>query len=236
MMPSINDYMNQGGPNIESFPGRIMRKGKGPVIYPSGALRNFASIDLTVVASSASLPFPYANTPSRVIDEDMTLVLSASADRSLLLGMQKYQQIKSVLFKVGYKHKQVDVINSAGVSSTRWVKNERFVDSQGFRYGIASIEKLNSSAVFRYDRYGQFRDMLEQRIDTRFFVTSENDIGVQDGPVKVLFVDNSNNRVDPDQTTSQNLSEFFTSSLPYFDGHSVDREGNPQRVEAIRIE
>ena len=78
--------------------------------------------------------------------------------------------------------------------------------------------------------------MLEQRIDTRFFVTSENDIGVQDGPVKVLFVDNSNNRVDPDQTTSQNLSEFFTSSLPYFDGHSVDREGNPQRVEAIRIE
>ena len=50
--------------------------------------------------------------------------------------------------------------------SKKWVGGG---NASGFRYGMINTEPMNSSAVFRHDRFGQFRDMLEQRLYTRFY-------------------------------------------------------------------
>jgi hypothetical protein len=93
---------------------------------------------------------------------------------------------------------------------------QNFIPSiRGFKYGIKNALPEFSSLVTRYDRYGQFRDMLEQRPDSRFS-TGET---TTDAPVTVKFVSrNTDSIVSPTVTTSSNKSEFATSSLPYFDG------------------
>jgi hypothetical protein len=98
---------------------------------------------------------------------------------------------------------------------------------EGWKYGILNALPYRSTAVFRRDRYGQFRDMLEQRKDSKFFGAIGNarpginsDIDILDSPVKCKFVDSSGTVVPPAQTNSSNLSNECTSSLPYFDGIS----------------
>jgi hypothetical protein len=45
---------------------------------------------------------------------------------------------------------------------------------RGWKYGLISANPHYTGCVFRRDRYGQLRDMLEQRPDTRFFTDLEN--------------------------------------------------------------
>jgi hypothetical protein len=105
--------------------------------------------------------------------------------------------------------------------------------AEGFRYGLINTEPMNSSAVFRHDRYGQFRDMLEQRDFTRYFKKinrrrsfqrrrrSNNFVSL--GPVTIRFKSTiTDRRIKAVKTYSQNLSPTSTSSLPYFD---ADRDG-----------
>jgi len=90
----------------------------------------------------------------------------------------------------------------------------------------------NPIANFRYDRFGQFRDMLEQRIDTKGIETTlvSKNFSIPDfvktfgtsplaSPVIVSFVSQSSTiNADPQSTRSGNLSFECTSSLPYYDG------------------
>ncbi len=92
---------------------------------------------------------------------------------------------------------------------------------RGFKYGLFHGVPQQPRAYFRWDRYGQFRDMLEPRIDTRTMVPGpESGLGA---PIRVRFVDSNNKRVKPSSTESSNLSQRATSSLPYFDGISRNR-------------
>jgi len=115
----------------------------------------------------------------------------------------------------------------------------------GWKYGIYNGLPSYSTMVFRRDRYGNFRDMLEQRLDTKYFLLGEIDDTIGSSPVKVLFVkqpettssidsiynvQNLNNSdwplflsASPASTDSSNLSFEATSSLPYFDGLSKNR-------------
>ena len=95
---------------------------------------------------------------------------------------------------------------------------------QGYRYGILDINKIHSTMVFRGDRYGQFRDILEQRVHAKYYTKKET----QESPVTISFVRaGTNTIVSPLNTTCQNLSFEATSSLPYFDGRAVDRPDDP---------
>jgi hypothetical protein len=126
---------------------------------------------------------------------------------------------------------------------------------RGWKYGLYSGLPMHSKAVFRRNRYGQLRDMLEQRQYTKFimvnhspvdddaitrdFFSKDNETTLtkvksvgQLGPAvaEVNFVRQQykkdergigyiyNEKVDPAQTISQNLSVEVTSSLPFFDG------------------
>ena len=92
---------------------------------------------------------------------------------------------------------------------------------RGWKYGLYNGLPDYSAVYYRQGRYGQYRDMLEQRLYTRFFyddkntVVSKNDFN--DGAITVKFFDKNHTRTFPENTLSQNLSEHATSSLPYFD-------------------
>jgi len=127
---------------------------------------------------------------------------------------------------------------------------------RGWKYGLYSGLPMHSKGVFRRDKYGNFRDMLEQRPYTKYvFDVSENDpfinpgrpnsgigkgdsgentrfLGSGPGPVEISFVKARlevdprgvgkirYDKVDPQETSSQNLSTYSTSSQPYFDGET----------------
>ena len=92
---------------------------------------------------------------------------------------------------------------------------------RGFKYGLWHGVPQQPRAYYRHNRFGQFRDMLEPRIDTRTMVPGpESGLGA---PIRVRFVDSNNKRVKPSSTESSNLSQRATSSLPYFDGISRNR-------------
>ena len=119
---------------------------------------------------------------------------------------------------------------------------------RGWKYGLSSGLPRYTSAVFRRNRFGQFRDMLEQRevtvsqedydfspsvfygsierspIPRPKFSPSPTQQPTNDFVVRVEFRKKviQNGKIvhfstDPKNTWSSNLSQFFTSSLPYFD-------------------
>jgi hypothetical protein len=100
---------------------------------------------------------------------------------------------------------------------------------RGYRYGLAGIYPIGRSACFRHDRYGQFRDMLETSGDSVLYeeaeTSGETSRGLGVSPIKIRFVQRqTQERVsNPEETDSQNLSFFAASSLPYFDGLSLER-------------
>jgi hypothetical protein len=79
---------------------------------------------------------------------------------------------------------------------------------RGFKYGIKNSSPEYTNIVMRYDRYGQFRDMLEQRKESAYFDNQKKSINYPIKNILVGFV------------SSSNKSVFSTSSLPYFDGES----------------
>ena len=85
---------------------------------------------------------------------------------------------------------------------------------------------------YRRSSHGQFRDLLDQEPETyiegvkvpRFEEGSEEIVpGLP--AVKVRFFSrNGTPDIDPLDTNSQNLSQFATSSFPYIDGVSKQRD------------
>jgi hypothetical protein len=96
--------------------------------------------------------------------------------------------------------------------------NSITADLRGWRYGMLSAFPAYTMSIFRRSRYGQLRDMLEQRLDGKFY-----DQGVKEGPVQVKFYDAKGKFTDPLRTLSSNLSLEATSSVPYVDEVSRNR-------------
>lgn len=99
---------------------------------------------------------------------------------------------------------------------------------RGWKYGVISGIALHSDAYFRRDRFGQFRDMLEQRLYTKYYRIADPTLpayrtGITPAAVQVKFVDSSGKLTKPENTWSQNLSTEATSSMPFFDGETRNR-------------
>lgn len=117
---------------------------------------------------------------------------------------------------------QVVYIGPTAISMATYYPKQR-----GFKYGILNSQPQYASAVFRRTSYGQFRDMLEQRLDAKFFNIGniEERQGELASPVQIKFVVPSTNRItQPTKTYCSNLNNEATSSVPYFDGHVKNRE------------
>lgn len=96
------------------------------------------------------------------------------------------------------------------------------VEIRGYKYGLAGIGGSTPDARFRRSRFGQFRDMLEQR---KYPATIRN--GSVEYPVEIIFKSREGVTASPENTHSQNLSTHASSSFPYYDGLTVDRADDP---------
>ncbi len=101
---------------------------------------------------------------------------------------------------------------------------------RGWKYGVYNGLPSFTKAIWRPHRYGQFRDMLEQRLYTKLYIMNDTTLptnntqqGETVGVVNVKFVDKFGNLTKPENTWSFNLSLEATSSMPYFDGVAVNR-------------
>ena len=239
IMPKLSDFSEHVHFDQTILgPGAIQSKIQRTAFFFSGALDVVSPGDVTFIAADASLPFPYNGNPNRVFTDDAVLIVSSSfetgTDPEYHIA-QNYDQWKRAIFMVGGKN-EVSALTygdtHGNTSTTQLMVDQKGGGATGFRYGIVNINLLKSEAVFRRDKYGQFRDMLEQRHDTAFWSA-----GKLDSPIKIIFVERASNLiVDPSQTSSQNLSIFATSSLPYFDGETKDRTDNPDETPLVVIE
>jgi hypothetical protein len=156
-------------------------------------------------------------------------------------------EVKSLLFKGGLgglvRTGDQEVLPGSLVSQSalNWTYKYYFGFDSGdaishntsFSYGVRNTNPINSSAVYRHQQFGQFRDMLEQRQFGRFYKKagargdqSRFKFGMQPhntyisaGPLTVKFVEsNTETRADPTATiTSSNMDNHATSSMPFID-------------------
>lgn len=96
---------------------------------------------------------------------------------------------------------------------------------RGWKYGVFSGIPSFSKAYWRHGKFGQLRDMLEQRLDTKFYQSPENKPddpnfiqGTGTSAVRVRYVDKTGKLTKVENTFSVNQSFECTSSIPYFDG------------------
>ena len=106
---------------------------------------------------------------------------------------------------------------------------------RGFGYGLKSIFPHSPSMIFRRSKYGQLRDMLEQRKDSKFYDDGLTGDKIGTAPINIKFVDANDNVVGALDTSSQNISQFATSSLPYHDGIPRDRPAAGSDVITIDV-
>jgi hypothetical protein len=135
-----------------------------------------------------------------------------------------YQYSPKLTFSLGVLNLDNGVIVSAFEVVTR-----------GWKYGLMNGVELKNSSVWRRDRYGNFRDMLEQRRDTKFLVekTDGSVVGftaVEASPIKIVF-----SEIDPEDTFSSNVSLEATSSLPFFDGDRGDEGRNRGPLPIVTV-
>jgi hypothetical protein len=139
-----------------------------------------------------------------------------------------------VLYGIGDGRSTIDNQHVQGRIPTGSINfNSVYVGAEirGWKYGMMSAFPLKPSVVFRRDHFGQFRDMLEQRLDAKFYNESKTSTngqpvalaGVKDSPVQVRFYDRNGNFTDPLLTLTSNLSFEATSSMPYTDGVARNR-------------
>lgn len=76
---------------------------------------------------------------------------------------------------------------------------------RGWKYGIIDAFPKYSNAKWRYGKYGQFRDMLEQRLYSKFY----NESNALEAAVKVSFVTSS--------TAYANAIDYVTATNPSYD-------------------
>lgn len=104
--------------------------------------------------------------------------------------------------------------------------NKTYRGASSLRYGLLSTRLIGPSCVFRRDRFGQFRDMLEQGRDGKIVTTQDGKDVVGTSVVVAKFVkQQTSTEVDPNLTQCSNLSTNCTSSIPFIDSGEFYNRG-----------
>jgi len=202
---------------------------------------------------SGVFPYPYEGNPGRHLDQRVFI--------RALSTVQGTPAAANIMFEAGpvFGGRTARmVLFSRGINFTFYHQGAKVVASilghvtgaNGPRFGMISPVNKNPTAVFRRDRYGQYRDMLEQQPDTKYYNTLETLAvagkdsrylavrselpGIQDSPVQVRFVDIENGSVivNPYSTNSTNFSNEYTASIPFGDHGG----GTPRLIRFIPLD
>lgn len=253
LLPPINVYLWQSGARLTGSVLYYATNPNGTVTTVDIPRRTFKYHGALVTVSSSGLqvkeakhffcerdgnhmPPVFKTNPTRVLsDEETALIVSMSDGGSG--GHYRERHITNItalrylLFTQGFRSDFRNVVGSFTQTSGKSL-HHKVTGSTGYKYGVQGILPKFSRTVFRTDRFGQFRDMLEQRQDGAFY----DEIGVApDGTVtgkkgknspvvKVRFINQERGSFKLDGggiaafSGSSNRSVAATSSLPYDDG------------------
>jgi hypothetical protein len=105
--------------------------------------------------------------------------------------------------------------------------SKNYTGAASLSYGMMSPRLIGPTAVYRRDRYGQFRDLLEQTRDSKTVVSNQGKDSIGTSPVVARFVKQySSTAEDPENTQCSNLSTECTSSMPFIDDNQVHNRGS----------
>jgi hypothetical protein len=131
--------------------------------------------DLTGTAVKVTPPVKVTNLGILEFDSNISYTAEWANDVGGFNKLDNFD-LSKILF--GYGDRRNTSVVSSSTRGRKNITDARRKDSspiqlvspvvRGWRYGLVSALPCYSSAVFRRDRYGQFRDMLEQRQDSRF--------------------------------------------------------------------
>ena len=225
VMPGVLGYALRIPENTVYIPPRnTVRLSAGPTGSIAGYLTGTIISEVT-----SSLPFPYEGNPTRNPVDFTKLQIGPNSATNTLRFLDP-EDVSKVLFSRGWDVYIPDI-----------QRNVRHYDrgATGMKYGVLNYRPYYSSAVYRRDRFGQFRDMLEQRPYAKFYKEGESD-GTP-SPIEVRFVQAlTNQTMDPKNVAqkerdsassetfgsqvkkssqSRNISIIASSSIPF-----VDRE------------
>lgn len=184
-------------------------------------------------------PYPFKTNPERrLADKEIYLICTgAMSSNPLALSNTDYFEwvvvnqdlVREILFTRG----NVFTSTANGWNSANdTIRRQSYLSgSTQTKYGISSVKKQYAKQIYRHDRYGQFRDMLEGRKFTTFYDISTKTkdskksgvTGKINGPVTIRFWNREDENFsyspsDSYLSGSSNRSIYATSSMPYVDG------------------
>ena len=253
MFDSSQRFYDTIMPDLKTY---VRRSGGFQELQASGSMSTivFNPTKFYIEGDGHRMPFPYDGNPTRNISDSTNLLVISAAGSSYLYGSSQSSLIRRLLFMIGFEGGTFDTYTTftgkTGATTTTIASfahaHPQSTGAMGYRYGIQNIYPENPRAVFRRDSYGQFRDMLEQRKEGRFFEPFLSDIDnlnlrgksestVGDPAVFCKFTKpSSDESEDPYLTTCSNMSFASTSSLPFFDGEIVNIT-NPTLLKTVAV-
>jgi hypothetical protein len=196
-------------------------------------------VDLTKTVEQVPFASNYYVTSS-MSHEDMTKVLYGIGD-----GRVAFPTVYED-YRVGYNQQPLFREEHTTVPPTGpIIKFQYGPIIRGWKFGVFSGLPAYSSTIFNRNRFGQMRDMLEQRLDTRFYLENLTDDGrnagaknsTGTGPVHIRFINTSTGGpTTPSNTSSSNLSHEAAATRPYFDGVFTNREDNFESINYTMVE
>lgn len=105
--------------------------------------------------------------------------------------------------------------------STWYLMYKLSIVPAGWKYGVYNGLPTNTNLIFRRGKFGQFRDILEQRPFSKFNLTKKNTIAL--GPVVVSFISGTNSYVTSTNDLALNSRDSgiyrkeYTSGKPFAD-------------------
>ena len=237
----------------------IIKFGTTEILHPPLAGISEASHRFLEQGSDRLYPNIFASNPKRFISNDYTtLAFSASVAPSAAAAnpnpnyifpyeerlMTNQAAIKFILFSRGFRSTNLwassNVYVSTALLNTRSSKAKQgltilhhgLTGSSGYKYGVQGTEPRYSNIIFRNNRFGQFRDMLEQRKFGTFFDelgskregSQSGKKGKKRGPVSIKWSNAKRTELIfgggfRPLSGSSNRSTAATSSIPYDDGN-----------------
>jgi hypothetical protein len=200
--------------------------------------------------ATCSMPYPYEGNPTRNPQDSRNVslgILPAPLFGLTVSGafIHNYSNrhtkipdhidaVNRVLFSAGWETQIEGRTSSATIG---FIKHRTAGGATAMKYGVKNYMPNFTSAVFRRDHYGQFRDMLEPRKFAKFYKLGQKDGSMS--PVEVRFVQRlTDQTMDPRNivqkekdsgtsndygsqvkkpTQSRNISLISSCSRPYFD-------------------
>lgn len=256
-----NDVLNSGGltssPSYYFTPGagnRIISTAAGGVSSGINAYRWFMSYPFEPIYSNAR------STMETLLGDNFNI-----SGRNVFVKLEDFQFEMSDLVM---RAEGIDGLVMRGVGNPEFVKyfygignghgtiDNQFVEARtahntvgmatmkasailrGWKYGMVNGFPQKSTCVFRRDHFGQMRDMLEQRLDTKFyekFNATNANATLKTSAVEVRFYDSGGRTTDPLKTLSSNVSTEATSSFPYSDGQARNRPAYGDDLNILSI-